>query len=107
VVTEVEVEKARALLPGLDCHKCGLDCDGLARAIVSRKKRLKDCRELADLGVSIVIGGRHIPTGKFTSKMVDSTVRGMLGSLKGYEPGKKVEIRLEAKRGQTRKRRKT
>jgi len=106
VETEAEVEKVRAALPGLDCHKCGLDCTGLARAIVSRKKRIKDCRELSDLCVSVVVGGKHVPMGRFASKMVDSTVRGMMSGLKGYEPGEKVEIRLEAKGGPTRKRRK-
>jgi len=106
VASEVEFEKVRAALPGLDCHKCGLDCAGLARAIVSHKKRIKDCRELSDLGVSVVVGGKNVPMGKFASKIVDSTVRGMMSGLKGYNPGKKVEIRLEAKRGQTRRRRK-
>jgi molybdopterin-guanine dinucleotide biosynthesis protein MobB len=106
VETEVEVEKVLAELPGLDCRKCGFDCAGLARAIVGHKRRMSDCKELSDLGVSVVVGERRVPTGKFASKVVDSTVRGLLSGLKGYEPGKKVEIRLDAKRGPTRRRRK-
>ena len=42
------------------------------------------------------------------SEIVDDTIRGMLSSLKGYEPGKDVEIRLQAKsrssKGRTSKR---
>lgn len=105
VETEVAVERVLAALPGLDCHKCGLDCERLARAIVSRRRRLRDCRELSDLGVSIEVNGKRVPTGKFASVIVDRTVRGMMSGLKGYEPGKKVEIRLDAKRGPTRRRR--
>ncbi|MGQ9587824.1 MAG: molybdopterin-guanine dinucleotide biosynthesis protein B [Thermoplasmata archaeon] len=98
VENEVAVEKTLGLLPGLDCAKCGLDCDGLARAIVARKRKLGDCKELSSTDVGIVVGGRKIAAGKFVSSIVDDTVRGMLSSLKGYEAGKEVEIRLRAKR---------
>lgn len=104
IETEVAVERVREDLPGLDCGKCGLDCDGLARDIVARKRKVKDCKELSDLGVSIAVGGKAVPVGRFASKMVDSSVRGVLSGLKGYEPGKKVEIRLEGKSRPTRRR---
>jgi molybdopterin-guanine dinucleotide biosynthesis protein B len=105
VEREVAVERVLEQLPGLDCGKCGLDCEGLARAIVAGKRRLKDCKELSSIGVSITVGGKRIAAGKFVSSIVDDTVRGMLSSLKGYEPGKEVEIRLEAKGKATRRRR--
>jgi molybdopterin-guanine dinucleotide biosynthesis protein B len=92
---EVAVERIKEHLPGLDCGKCGLDCDGLARAIAAGKKKREDCRELSDIGVQIVVDGRKIVAGKFVSSIVDDTVRGMLSSLRGYESGKVVEIRLE------------
>jgi hypothetical protein len=47
----------------------------------------------------IVVGGKKIPAGRFVSSIVHETVHGMLGSLRGYEPGKEVEIRLEAGKG--------
>ena len=104
VDAEVAFERVLGELPGLDCGKCGLDCEGLARAIAAGKRRLKDCRELPKAGVSIVVGGKTIATGKFVSSIVEDTVRGMLSSLKGYEPGKEVEIRLDAKKAVTKKR---
>ncbi|HIJ17362.1 MAG TPA: hypothetical protein HA364_06280, partial [Thermoplasmata archaeon] len=56
----------------------------------------------------ITVGGKRIATGTFVSEIVDDTIRGMLSSLKGYEPGKDVEIRLQAKsrssKGRTSKR---
>ena len=104
IETEVAVERIRADLPGLDCGRCGMDCDGLARAIAAGTKKVKDCRELSDLGVSITVGGKGIPVGTFASKIVDSSVRGVLSGLKGYVPGKKVEIRLEGKSRPTRRR---
>ena len=98
VENEVAVERVKDKLPGLDCGKCGLDCDGLARAIVAGKRELKDCKELSEIGVKILVGGKRIAAGRFVSSIVDDTVRGMLSSLKGYGPGKVIEIRLEPKK---------
>ena len=103
VETEVAVERTLAKLPCLDCGKCGLDCEGLARAIVEGKRRLTDCVEQSEIKVDIRVDGRSVPTGRFVSEIVDSTVRGMLSSLKGFEPGGTVEIRLEGKKGKPKK----
>ena len=45
-----------------------------------------------------MVGSRRIHTGRFVAEVADKTVRGMLSSFKGYEPGKDVEIRLRAKK---------
>jgi molybdopterin-guanine dinucleotide biosynthesis protein B len=104
VTKEVGVERTMASLPGLDCLKCGLDCRSMARAIVDGRRKLGDCRELPSRDVSITVGGKRIATGTFVSEIVDDTIRGMLGSLKGYEPGKDVEIRLKTKSGASKRR---
>lgn len=91
---EVEFERVRRMLPGLDCGKCGLDCDGLARAVAEKRRRLGDCRELSDVKVEVRVDGAELPMGRFASSVVDSTVRGLLKSLKGYSSGGVTEIRL-------------
>lgn len=105
VEREVAVERVRAQLPGLDCRKCGLDCDSLARAIVSGTRKVADCRELPDVKAEVRIGGERLPMGRFASSVVDSAVRGVLGSLKGFRPGEVIEIRLLPKNTEPRKRR--
>ena len=92
---EVAFERVLAELPGLDCMKCGLDCRGLAGEVLKGKRKLSDCKERSDLDVGILVGGRRIPAGNFVSRIVHVTVHGMLSSLRGYEPGKEVEIRLK------------
>jgi molybdopterin-guanine dinucleotide biosynthesis protein MobB len=104
VEREIAVERILSELPELDCGKCGLDCKGLAREIADGKRKVADCKELSDLDVRIFVDGRRIATGKFVSAIVHDTVHGMLGSLKGYEQGKEVEIRLRAKKGQSKSR---
>ncbi|MBN1678404.1 MAG: molybdopterin-guanine dinucleotide biosynthesis protein B [Candidatus Thermoplasmatota archaeon] len=103
VEKEVAVERVRKKLPGLYCGKCGLDCDELARAVVDGKRKFADCKELSDLKVEVLVGGRRLVTGKFVSEIVNSTVRGMLSSMRGYEPGEEVEIRLSAMKTKARK----
>lgn len=100
---EVAYERALRQLPGLDCGKCGLDCDRLARAIAKGRRKIADCKELSTLKVDITVGGKRIKAGKFVSEIVDGTVRGMLGTVKGYEPGKDVEIRLSNKKPKAKK----
>lgn len=96
---EVAVERALAELPGLDCRKCGFDCRGLAEEVAEGRRKLGACKELSDLDVGIFIDGKRIPAGKFVSSIVHKTVHGMLSSLKGYEPGEEVEIRLKTREG--------
>jgi molybdopterin-guanine dinucleotide biosynthesis protein B len=103
VEREVAVERTRRQLAGLDCGKCGLDCDRLARAIVEKKRKVSDCKESTDLKIEVLVGGRKLVTGKFVSEIVDSTVRGMLSSMRGYRPGEEVVIRLSAKGTKARK----
>jgi hypothetical protein len=98
VESQVAVERIKEVLPGLDCGKCGLDCGELANAIVAGRKDLADCKEISEATVEVEVGGKKIPTGRFVSDLVDSTVRGMLSALKGFEPGEDVEIRLKGKK---------
>jgi len=105
VTDAVAFEKILKALPGLDCGKCGLDCAGLARMITKGKRKMEDCRELSDIEVEIQIGDNRIPTGKFVSSIVSDTLRGMLSSLKCYEPGKSAVIRLGPNKKKSKRRR--
>ncbi len=98
IEAEVAFERVLAELPGLDCMKCGLDCRGFAGEVMKGKRKLRACKELPDLDVGIFIDGRRLPAGRFASNVVYRTVHGLLSSLRGYEPGKEVEIRLKEKR---------
>jgi molybdopterin-guanine dinucleotide biosynthesis protein B len=96
IEAEVAVERALSELPGLDCGKCGLDCRGLAVKVAKGTRKIDDCKELSDLDVGIFVNGKKIPAGRFVSSVVNETIRGMFGTLRGWEPGKDVEIRLGA-----------
>ena len=101
---EVAFERVLAELPGLDCMKCGLDCRGFAGEVLKGKRKLSACQELSDLDVGIFVDGGRIPAGNFVSSIVHKTVHGMLSSLRGYEPGKDVEIRLKGGKGRSKRR---
>jgi len=104
IEAEVAFERILAELPGLDCMKCGLDCRGLAGEVMKGKRKLGGCKELPDLDVGIFVDGRRLPAGKFVSSIVHETLHGMLSSLRGYEPGKEVEILLKGKKDRSKRR---
>lgn len=104
VQTEVAVERVIEKLPSLNCGKCGMDCEGLARAIIEGEMKLSDCAELASIDVEVFVGHDKIPMGRFASSIVNDTIRGMLSSLKGYKSGADVEIRLHASKAKPRSR---
>jgi molybdopterin-guanine dinucleotide biosynthesis protein MobB len=96
IVDEISFERARAQLPGLDCSKCGMDCDGLAREIALGTKDLDSCPEHPARRVEISVAGEPLPVGAFVAEITESTIRGFLSSLKGYPGDGDVEIRLRA-----------
>jgi molybdopterin-guanine dinucleotide biosynthesis protein B len=96
IVDGVSFERARAKLPGLDCSKCGMDCDGLAMEIAKGRLSLESCHEMPARRVEISVDGKPLPVGAFVAEITESTIRGFLSSLKGYPGGGDVEIRLQA-----------
>lgn len=91
---EISFERVRAKLPGLDCSKCGMDCDELARKVAKGSLTIEACLELPAHRVEISVGGVPLPVGAFVANITESTVRGLLSSLKGYLRDGEVEIRL-------------
>jgi molybdopterin-guanine dinucleotide biosynthesis protein B len=99
-LTYIEEQAAREAayerLPRLDCGKCGMTCADMAIEIVANRKAFDDCREMPSRSVEILIGGQRLPVGAFVAEIAESTIRGLLSSLKGYSETGDVEIRLTA-----------
>ncbi len=96
VEDEVAVERILEKIPGLNCRKCGRSCEEFARAVVAGKTKVGACVELPEVAAEIYVGGNRLSMGRFASKVVNETVRGLVGSLHGYEPDKDVYIHLGA-----------
>lgn len=77
-----------------ECGRCGLDCRGLAEAILKGTRKPGDCR-FAQGRVAITRDGRKMDLAEFPARVVDGTVRGLLSSFKGYREGSAITIRLE------------
>jgi molybdopterin-guanine dinucleotide biosynthesis protein B len=95
-------EAAYERLPRLDCGKCGMTCADMAIEIGAHRKGFDDCGEMPSGSVEILIGGRRLPVGAFVADIAESTIRGLLSSLKGYSETGDVEIRLRASADETR-----
>ena len=87
------VEAAAFKLPSLDCKGCGREtCYEMAREIVSGTGSVDECVSLQP-SVEVTIDGEPMALNPFISGIVESTVLGLLSSLKGFRQGK-VEIKL-------------
>lgn len=100
---EYEIKKKRIWnrLPGLNCGDCGFEnCEKLAEAVLEEKRTLSDCEKLKAKTdkVHVRVDGKDLPLGRFPSKMIDNTMKGMISSLKGIDDideVKKIEIEIE------------
>lgn len=83
------------MLPGLDCGACGRnDCAELAREIVRGEASARECRAL-DSSLQVTVNGTQLPLNPFVNGILANGIKGMLSSLKGYQPGQ-INISLEA-----------
>jgi len=85
------VEREAFKLPNLDCGECGHEqCYGLAREIVAGTGSVEDCVSLHP-ATEVRIDGRLMPMNPFISRIVRSTILGLLSSLEGFKRGK-IEV---------------
>jgi molybdopterin-guanine dinucleotide biosynthesis protein B len=83
------------LLPGLGCGACGRKgCTLLARDILSGNGDIAECRVLSEDAVSIRIDGKTLAVNPFVGQFLAAGLKGMLGQLKGFTPGK-IEITVK------------
>ena len=83
---QIAINKIVKKLPGFDCKKCGYTtCEQLATGIFSGYKNLKDCKVLEDkmnLKIQLFFNKVAIPLQPFVSRIIRSTILGMVSSLK-------------------------
>ncbi len=88
------IEKRAFKLPNLNCGACGYQtCYELAKEIIKGNKTDKDCPAL-NPGTEVRLGGKILPMNPFIDRIVQSTIKGLLSSLKGFRKGK-IEIKIE------------
>jgi molybdopterin-guanine dinucleotide biosynthesis protein B len=88
------VERKAFKLPNLDCGGCGHErCYDLAREVVAGSASVEDCVSLQP-ATEVSVDGRPMPMNPFISRIVRSTILGVLSSLKGFKNGK-VDISIE------------
>jgi molybdopterin-guanine dinucleotide biosynthesis protein B len=92
-ITDI-IEKRAFKLPNLNCGACGYQtCYELAKEIVKGHKTDKDCPPLYP-NTEVRLGGKILPMNPFVDRIVKSTIKGVLSSLKGFRKGR-IEIKIE------------
>jgi molybdopterin-guanine dinucleotide biosynthesis protein B len=81
--------------PGECCAACGQDCVQLAARILKGEAQRSDCRLVAERQkVELCIDDEPIKMVPFVQSILYNAVRGVVTELDGYQPGKKVEIKI-------------
>lgn len=89
------IEEKGFMLPALDCGACGEEtCEVIAQKIVAGKATMKACKSVNNASMSITVNGSPVGLNPFVENIIRGSIEGMLGSLKGYAPGSKVEIKI-------------
>ncbi len=94
---EMELQKIKGKLGGLDCGKCGEpDCRSLARKIRDGEKQIDDCTVLSNETVEITVNGKSIGIKKFVQQIIKNSLLGMLRALKGVDDEiEKVNLKID------------
>ncbi|TET43267.1 molybdopterin-guanine dinucleotide biosynthesis protein B [Candidatus Aerophobetes bacterium] len=88
------IEKRAFKLPNLNCRACGYEtCYELAKEIIKGNKTDKDCPPL-NPSTEVRLGGKILPMNPFVDRIVKSTIKGVISSLKGFRKGR-IEIKIE------------
>jgi len=95
-LADVVEEKAFPLLAGLNCRGCGYeDCASLAKAIMAGEAKAESCVSYVSAGVRIVVDGKVVPLNVFAQLVTKNVVLGLVGSLRGVEAPRSVEVTLD------------
>lgn len=90
LLSDIIQEKVYERLPYLGskgCRRCGKSCTEMAIDIVRGKASRKDCA-LARDRVKVMINEKELILAPFVGNIVESVIKGLLSSLKGYEEGR-------------------
>lgn len=83
-------------LPGSDCSDCGYDsCRGLAEAVNKGDAALGGCEHMRSPVLELKVNGEEVHLGGFPTKVIKNGIEGMIGSLKGVEEIRSVDIHIE------------
>jgi molybdopterin-guanine dinucleotide biosynthesis protein B len=96
-LADVVEERAFPVLPGLDCHGCGVDtCLEFGVALLAGEAELGACVGYGE-GFSLRVDGVEVVLGPFVQEVTRSVVLGLLSSFKGVGRPGRVELSFEVK----------
>jgi len=96
VSMDLVLKKSFQLLPHKteeECGRCGMDCMGMAAAILRGDRIPSDCY-FAPGSVDVLLKGRRVELGKFPADIIAKGIRGMVSSLRGYRDGDGIRVEI-------------
>ncbi len=92
-------QKAFNMLPDLiHCGECGFEsCYELAKAMVAKDPRAKNCPLLTEKSVVLEVNGKRVPIKDFPREMIANIATSMVQSLNGVDVVRSLVLKIENK----------
>lgn len=98
-MVDIIAEKVFDMLPDFSpecCSVCGFSCRELCARILKGQSKRSDCRIEED-DILLSIDGKKISMVPFVKNIMRDSIKALVGNLKGYKKGKKIEITINDK----------
>jgi molybdopterin-guanine dinucleotide biosynthesis protein B len=93
-MVDIITEKVFEIMPDFPpecCSACGFSCRELCARILKGDSKRSDCR-IGGAGILLSIDGKNINMVPFVQKILTDSIMALVGNLRGYRKGKKIEI---------------
>lgn len=95
-LVDIIIQKVFDILPDFSpecCNACGYDCRELCLRILRGDSRRSDCR-LSESKIILKVDDKPVGMVPFVQNIIKDTVKALVGNLKGYKKGKKIEVTI-------------
>ncbi len=98
-MVDIIMEKVFDILPDFSpecCRACGYSCRELCSRIIWGQSERSDCK-IAEAKILLSVDGKKINMVGFVQDILGDTIKALVGNLRGYKKGKKIEITINDK----------
>jgi molybdopterin-guanine dinucleotide biosynthesis protein B len=95
-MVDIIIEKVFDTLPDFSpecCSACGFSCRELCARILKGQSERQDCK-IEEAKILLSVDGKKINMVGFVQDILRDTIKALVGNLRGYKKGKKIEITI-------------
>jgi molybdopterin-guanine dinucleotide biosynthesis protein B len=95
-MADIIIDKVFETLPDFPsecCSVCGFSCRELCARILKGQSKRQECK-IEEARILLSVDGKKINMVPFVRDILRDTIKALVGNLRGYKKGKKIEITI-------------